>query len=72
MVTELKVTRAYFDKDHPRIDILVFNLNPVAGGRMNWSDLLVASPVGEVHTYSIPFIFFLSIVLGSLFDIFII
>ena len=32
---------------------LVFNLNPAAGGRVNWSDLLVAPPAGEVHTCSI-------------------
>ena len=42
MVTVTELTRTYFNEHRPKTDVLVFNLNPVACGRVNWSDLLMA------------------------------
>ena len=53
MVTVTELTRTYFSEHRPKTDVLVFNLNLAAGGRVNWSDLLVAPPAGVVHTCSI-------------------
>ena len=50
MVTVTELTRAHFNEHRPHTDVLVFNLNPVVGGRVNWSELLVAPPAGEVWT----------------------
>ena len=67
MVTVTELTRTYFDEHRPKTDVLVFNLNPVAGGRVNWSDLLVAPPAGEVHTCSTPCMFFFMLLHAFLF-----
>ena len=52
MVTVTELTRAHFNEHRPHTDVLVFNLNPVVGGRVNWCELLVAPPAGEVWTFS--------------------
>ena len=53
MVTLTELTRAHFNEHRPHTDVPVFNLNPVVGGRVNWSELLVAPPAGEVWTFSV-------------------
>ena len=46
-VTLTELTREHFAACRPSSDVLIFEVAPVDGGRVNWSQLLVAPPFGE-------------------------
>jgi hypothetical protein len=56
MVTVTELTRAYFSEHRQQTDVVVFNLNPVAAGRLNWSD----GPGAHVfHSWYVGRVFFM-------------
>ena len=46
-VTLTELTREHFAACRPSSDVVILEVAPVDGGRMNWSQLLVAPPSGE-------------------------
>ena len=53
-VTEL--TREHFAACRPPSDVAIFEVAPVDGGRVSWSQLLVAPPSGEARVSRIGFV----------------
>ena len=49
MVTVTELRHAQFNEHHAQTDVVVFNLNPVVGGRVNSSELLVAPRAGKLE-----------------------
>ncbi|CAL1163831.1 unnamed protein product [Cladocopium goreaui] len=50
-VTLTELTREHFTTCRPSSDVVILEVPPVDGGRMNWSQLLVTPPAGEGNNY---------------------